>query len=95
MFTALHVLEAKRQARKALQPVPGLTRAQARRAVALVDSDKLTEAATKAGVALPPAVVGAFGDGHILQAIVAWFESPTGQAVIAALVKILLLALGL
>jgi hypothetical protein len=38
---------------------------------------------------------GAFGDGSIIQAILEWFKSPQGQAVIAALIKILLAALGL
>lgn len=95
MFTALHVLEAKKRAKDALMATGKYTRLQARRAAALVDTNKLVQAAKNASVALPAAVVGTLGDGHILKEIIAWFESPTGQAVIAALVKLLLLALGL
>lgn len=39
--------------------------------------------------------VGAIGDGTIIQAIVDWFKSPQGQALIAALIKVLLAALGI
>ncbi len=35
-------------------------------------------------------VVGAFGDGHIIAAIVAFLQSPQGQALMAALIKLLL-----
>jgi hypothetical protein len=38
---------------------------------------------------LPP-MVGAIGDGSIIQAILDFFKSPEGQALIAALVKMLL-----
>lgn len=61
------------------------------------DEATIDQAAVEAGVAPPDAVanaVGAFGDGHVIQAIVDFIKSPAGQQLIAALIQILIAAIG-
>lgn len=80
----------------------GLTRTDINDALELLDSDlgpKLleqavvnAEATTGKSITVP---TRAIGDGSIINAVLDWFRSPEGQAVIAALVKLLLAALGL
>jgi hypothetical protein len=57
---------------------------EARQLSKTVDDDLIHHAATVADVSL-----GAIGDGTILQAILDFFKSPVGQALIAALIKLL------
>ena len=61
-------------------------------------ADGLTATAADQGVTLPPELaqstapgaVGAIGDGKIIAAIIAFFQSPAGQALLAALVQALI-----
>lgn len=62
-------------------------------AAAQVEHKEAFTAALSATVGSGP--LTALGDGSIIKAIVAFFESPTGQAIIATLVKLLLAAIGL
>lgn len=50
-----------------------------------VDGDEITATLAEVG-----GKVGAFGDGTIINAIIEFFKSPEGQALIAALVKMLI-----
>jgi hypothetical protein len=97
---------ARLHARQALVRQEGLVKGS--RAMAGWDPDLVDVAAAQAASADPavaaamPALgaaeaagtAGALGDGTIIQAILDFFKSPQGQAVIAALVKLLLTALG-
>ena len=63
--------------------------------VASLDDDDIQAAAANdpeyvAAMAAVGDKVGAFGDGSIIAAIVAFFKSAQGQAIIAALVKLIL-----
>jgi hypothetical protein len=65
----------------------GYTFRQVRDAMSCVDSDVVDAAAMMAGVVEK---VGAIGDGKILQAIIDFFKSPEGQALIKAIVEMLI-----
>lgn len=65
----------------------GLSRAEIRDKMDLVDDDMIEGATHEVGHSK---VVGAIGDGTILQKIVDFFNSDLGKALIALLMKILL-----
>lgn len=89
---------AKVGARRSLL-AKGYSRSQVRDALDAVDSDAVDAAALVAGVSLPPEVVEGMaaptpGTHPILDAILAFLQSPQGQALIAALVQMLIHMIG-
>lgn len=57
--------------------------------IGAVDGDEINATAAAIGPECA-AAVGALGDGTILQAIIDFFKSPQGQALLEALVKMLI-----
>lgn len=74
---------ARVKARKELH-IAGHSRSEVNRIMDGCDNDIIDAAVQESGVKL------AIGDGPIIAAILAFFESAQGQALIAALVKLLL-----
>lgn len=75
---------ARVHARRALRE-QGKSFSEINEAMNLTDNDLIDSVADD----VPP-MVGSIGDGKIIQAIIDFFKSPQGQAIIAALVKMIL-----
>lgn len=89
----LHLFAVRSEARRLLRD-KGYTRSQINSVIDNVDEDSVAMAAQISKTDLSAMPVGQLGDGTIIQAIIAFFQSPTGQALIAALVQMLIHLLG-
>lgn len=101
MIHPLAVVFARQQIRQELRK-NGVGFLQAIESSRNVTGDDLDDTAAAVGAALPAAMlipdagtVGAIGDGTILQAIIDFFKSPTGQMILGVIIKAILAALGL
>lgn len=82
-------LAARRELRK-----QGLSNDKIQAAIDACTDEVIDLAAEDAKVGAVVELPGAIGDGTILQKIIDFFNSPTGQALMAALIKLLLSFIG-
>lgn len=91
MITFRHVFAAKLAARDALEADPkGFTADSIDKAMDRIDRSALRYACDEANVPMSVMPNTKLGDGTIINAILDFFKSPQGQAIIAALVNALL-----
>lgn len=83
-LNSLALIHLRLRARRALRD-RGYKAATLHQAMSLVDEDLVNEVAAEAEVPLT-----ALGDGTIFQAIIDFFKSPEGQALLKALVEMLI-----
>lgn len=83
-LTSLALIRIRLQARRELRSL-GYKTAALHQAMALVDDQLVNDAASEADVPLT-----ALGDGTIIDAIIEFLKSPEGQALMKALVEMLI-----
>lgn len=84
VFRTMIRVRAKRELRRL-----GYSRVDVAEMMDDCDDDAIDTAATSAAVAIPP-TTGAIGDGSIIAAIVEFLKSEQGQALIKALIALLI-----
>lgn len=96
MSATFPMLQVRANLRQAYREAnPNATILDSIKAVKALDDDTVHGAAYDVAVSLGmKPVIGAIGDGSIIAAIVAFFQSPQGQALMAALIKLLLGLIG-
>jgi len=89
----LQLFVVRNQVRQKLRE-HGVSRSAINSVIDSVDEDSVAVAAESASVSMSAMPVGKLGDGTILNAIMDFLKSPQGQALIDALMKMLLGLLG-
>lgn len=91
MITFRHVFAARISLREALNADPrGFTADSIDAAIDMVDRHAVQYACDESGVPMKSMPNAAIGDGTIINAIINFFKSPQGQAIITALVNALI-----
>lgn len=88
LFPRLHTARVRSRCARALLAA-GYTSDEIESVIDIVDSPTIQSVAAQCGPEVS-AKVGALGDGTIINAIIEFFKSPEGQALISALVKMLI-----